>query len=109
VGALPLLDPGQEPDETLTALHKAVVDSAYDVINLKVGSVLWFVVGFVSLFQAACSLLVAFFFVCILLSLRTGIYQLGHWHVNRLHCKGGTKRHSYYCSRVDLCPWFVWR
>lgn len=60
MGALPLLDPGQEPDETLTALHKAVVDSAYDVINLKVGSVLWFVVGFVSLFQAACSLLVAF-------------------------------------------------
>lgn len=35
VGALPLLDPGQEADETLNALHKAVVDSAYDVINLK--------------------------------------------------------------------------
>jgi hypothetical protein len=49
VGALPLLDPGQEPDETLAALHKAVVDSAYDVINLKVGPALWFVVGFVSL------------------------------------------------------------
>ncbi|CAB9518107.1 L-lactate dehydrogenase B chain (Fragment) (Partial), partial [Seminavis robusta] len=35
VGALPLLDPGQEPDDTLKAIHKAVVDSAYDVINLK--------------------------------------------------------------------------
>jgi L-lactate dehydrogenase len=35
VGALPLLEPGQEPDDTLKAIHKAVVDSAYDVINLK--------------------------------------------------------------------------
>lgn len=36
VGALPLLDPGQEPDDTLKAIHKAVVDCAYDVIKLKV-------------------------------------------------------------------------
>jgi len=35
VGALPLLDPGQEADDTLKAIHKAVVNSAYDVINLK--------------------------------------------------------------------------
>lgn len=35
VGALPLLRPGQEPCDTLQAIHKAVVDSAYDVINLK--------------------------------------------------------------------------
>lgn len=35
VGALPLLDPGQEADDTLKAIHKAVVDSAMDVINLK--------------------------------------------------------------------------
>lgn len=35
IGALPLLDPGEEADETLQAIHKAVVQSAYDVINLK--------------------------------------------------------------------------
>eukprot|EP00435_Cladocopium_sp_Y103_P034008 s272_g8.t1 len=35
VGALPLLDPGQEPDETLQKIHKKVVDSAYEVISLK--------------------------------------------------------------------------
>lgn len=35
VGALPLLDPGQEPDDILKSIHKSVVDSAYDVINLK--------------------------------------------------------------------------
>lgn len=31
VGALPLLDPGQEPDETLQKIHKKVIDSAYEV------------------------------------------------------------------------------
>jgi L-lactate dehydrogenase len=35
IGALPLLQPGEEPCDTLKAVHKAVVDSAYDVINLK--------------------------------------------------------------------------
>ena len=35
VGALPLLKPGQEPDEILLDIHKAVVNCAYDVINLK--------------------------------------------------------------------------
>lgn len=35
VGALPLLEPGEEPDDTLKAIHKAVVDAAYTVINLK--------------------------------------------------------------------------
>lgn len=35
IGALPLLAPGQPVDDTLKAIHKAVVDSAYDVINLK--------------------------------------------------------------------------
>lgn len=35
IGANPLLKPGEEPSETLKAVHKAVVDSAYDVINLK--------------------------------------------------------------------------
>lgn len=35
IGALPLLPAGEEPDETLNAVHKAVVDAAYDVINLK--------------------------------------------------------------------------
>lgn len=35
IGAVPLLQPGEEPPETLEAVHKAVVDSAYDVINLK--------------------------------------------------------------------------
>ena len=42
VGALPLLDPGQEPDETLKSIHKAVVNSAMDVINLK-GYTNWYV------------------------------------------------------------------
>lgn len=35
VGALPLLEPGQEPDETLQKIHKKVIDSAYEVISLK--------------------------------------------------------------------------
>ena len=35
IGAIPLLQPGEEPSDTLKAVHKAVVDSAYDVINLK--------------------------------------------------------------------------
>lgn len=35
IGAIPLLKPGEEPPETLKEVHKAVVDSAYDVINLK--------------------------------------------------------------------------
>jgi len=35
IGAIPLLQPGQEPSDTLKAVHKTVVDSAYDVIDLK--------------------------------------------------------------------------
>mmetsp|Transcript_34056 Transcript_34056/g.74677 ORF Transcript_34056/g.74677 Transcript_34056/m.74677 type:complete len:361 (-) Transcript_34056:188-1270(-) len=35
VGALPILKPGEEPDENLKAIHKSVVASAYDIINLK--------------------------------------------------------------------------
>lgn len=87
MGALPLLDPGQEPDETLTALHKAVVDSAYDVINLKV------------------TYLYSSLRVCLPCDYKTdcvryvvascvfykGIHELGHWHVDCLHCKGSTQ------------------
>ncbi|CAE7032027.1 LDHB [Symbiodinium natans] len=35
VGALPLLEPGEEPNETLKKIHKSVVNSAYDIISLK--------------------------------------------------------------------------
>ena len=35
VGALPLLQKGQEPDETLKCLHQEVVNAAGDVIKLK--------------------------------------------------------------------------
>lgn len=35
IGALPLLPPGEEAGDTLKSVHKTVVDSAYDVINLK--------------------------------------------------------------------------
>ncbi|OLQ04690.1 L-lactate dehydrogenase B chain [Symbiodinium microadriaticum] len=35
VGALPLLEPGEEPNETLQKIHKNVVNSAYDIISLK--------------------------------------------------------------------------
>jgi len=35
IGALPLLPPGEGPCDTLKAVHKSVVDAAYDVINLK--------------------------------------------------------------------------
>mmetsp|Transcript_63450 Transcript_63450/g.148622 ORF Transcript_63450/g.148622 Transcript_63450/m.148622 type:complete len:375 (-) Transcript_63450:416-1540(-) len=35
VGALPLLEPGEEPNDTLKKIHKSVVNSAYDIISLK--------------------------------------------------------------------------
>lgn len=135
VGALPLLDPGQEADETLGAIHKAVVDSAYNVINLK-GYTNW-AIGMSTAYIAravlhdvsydffpydsyeseSCvpvfSLSVLFMSILLMfldiLTFFSGFICNCTYNYNLDIAEQLIKKDAYHLSCIYMCSWVVWR